>query len=139
MEYYLKGKLIFESAPNESLGVYKVFIKTEYEITDRKAFDDVLVCKVTSTLQYKRSDNGGGATHSSEGFEIAIQNSKDPVLIDWYGNAPYAFESQVRDFHLDLFDPEDWITNADAAALNDRIYERVADAEPSAENLKKLK
>lgn len=135
---FLKAKLEYETYPMRKLEYTKNYIEGSYELLNWKIIDaSILWCEIFVDVKYQYSDasivSGFGET-----IQVVIENSDNPIIIDFYNGSFESFDSQIRSYELDLTDSKNWLSNQNTNEIISNMNKRLKSHKEAFTNLKQM-
>ncbi|MDR1002908.1 MAG: amidase domain-containing protein [Oscillospiraceae bacterium] len=108
---YLEAKQTYDTSYMIGLGYTKTYLNGGYTLKDWAVVNGNLVCDIHVHVDFQYSDYDQ-PSEEGELVQVVLSNPQAPTIIDWYEH-DNSFDYQVRDFALDLSNPDNWLSAQD--------------------------
>ena len=129
---YLRLRFAFDTVGNLTVNT-REYVSGDYHVWKYRVVKERLVCYVNSDIHFHyrgvNVDAGEG-----ECTQVVLENPQSPVIVDWYNAEPPSFDTQMRNYGLNMTIPSNWLENYDMEEIRAKAKQITEQAKEAMEN-----
>ena len=129
---YLRLRFAFDTVGNLTVNA-REYVSGDYHVWKYRVVKERLVCYVNSDIHFHyrgvNVDAGEG-----ECTQVVLENPQSPVIVDWYNAEPPSFDTQMRNYGLNMTVPSNWLENYDMEEIRAKAKQITEQAKEAIEN-----
>ena len=129
---YLRLRFAFDTVGNLTVNT-REYVSGDYHVWKYRVVKERLVCYVNSDIQYHYRDVNVDAGEG-ECTQVVLENPQSPVIVDWYNAEPPSFDTQMRNYGLNMTIPSNWLENYDMEEIRAKAKQITEQAKEAMEN-----
>ena len=129
---YLRLRFAFDTVGNLTVNT-REYVSGDYHVWKYRVVKERLVCYVNSDIQYHYRDVNVDAGEG-ECTQVVMENPQSPVIVDWYNAEPPSFDTQMRNYGLNMTVPSNWLENYDMEEIRAKAKQITEQAKEAMEN-----